>query len=187
MNASSPRIAPLDPVSADPAVAATLAAVKAKLGVVPNLFRTFARAPATLNGYLAFSDALAGGRLDAGRREIVALALAVAQANNCGYCLAAHTLIGKGAGLSEADIRAARAGASADAADAALAVFARQLTERRGIVDDADLAAFKLAGFDDGHVLEVVALVALNTLTNYVNHVAGTVVDFPAVPLEIAA
>lgn len=185
MTASSPRIAPLDPASADPAVAATLAAVKAKLGVVPNLFRTFARAPATLNGYLAFSDALAGGRLDAGRREIVALA--VAQANSCGYCLAAHTLIGKGAGLSEADISAARSGASPDAGDAALAVFARRLTETRGVVDDAELAAFKLAGFDDGHVLEVVALVALNTLTNYVNHVAGTVVDFPAVPLEIAA
>lgn len=185
MTASSPRIAPLDPASADPAVAATLAAVKAKLGSVPNLFRTLARAPATLNGYLAFSDALAGGRLDAGRREIVALA--VAQENRCGYCLAAHTLIGKGAGLSAADIRAARAGSSADAGDAALAVFARRLTETRGVVDDAELAAFKRAGFDDGHVLEVVALVALNTLTNYVNHVAGTVVDFPAVPLEIAA
>ena len=185
MTSPSPRIAPLDPASADPAVAATLAAVKAKLGVVPNLFRTFARAPAALNGYLAFSDALSGGRLDAGRREIVALA--VGQANSCAYCLAAHSLIGKGAGLSEADIRAARAGASADAADAALAVFARQLTESRGVVDDADLAAFKRAGFDDGHVLEVVALVALNTLTNYTNHVAGTIVDFPAVPLEIAA
>lgn len=185
MTSPSPRIAPLDPASADPAVAATLAAVKAKLGVVPNLFRTFARAPAALNGYLAFSDALSGGRLDAGRREIVALA--VGQANSCAYCLAAHSLIGKGAGLSEADIRAARAGASADAADAALAVFARQLTERRGVVDDAELAAFKCAGFDDGHVLEVVALVALNTLTNYTNHVAGTIVDFPAVPLEIAA
>lgn len=185
MTSRSPRIAPLDPASADPAVAATLAVVKAKLGVVPNLFRTFARAPAALNGYLAFSDALSGGRLDAGRREIVALA--VGQANSCAYCLAAHSLIGKGAGLSEADIRAARAGASADAADAALAVFARQLTERRGVVDDADLAAFKRAGFDDGHVLEVVALVALNTLTNYTNHVAGTIVDFPAVPLEIAA
>lgn len=185
MTTASPRIAPLDPASADPAVAATLAAVKAKLGVVPNLFRTFARAPAALNGYLAFSDALSGGRLDAGRREIVALA--VGQANSCAYCLAAHSLIGKGAGLSAADIRAARAGASADAADAALAAFARQLTERRGVVDDADLAAFKLAGFDDGHVLEVVALVALNTLTNYTNHVAGTIVDFPVVPLEIAA
>ncbi len=185
MTSPSPRIAPLDPASADPAVAATLAAVKAKLGVVPNLFRTFARAPAALNGYLAFSDALSGGRLDAGRREIVALA--VGQANSCAYCLAAHSLIGKGAGLSEADIRAARAGASADAADAALAVFARQLTESRGVVDDAELAAFKRAGFDDGHVLEVVALVALNTLTNYTNHVAGTIVDFPAVPLEIAA
>lgn len=186
MTSPSPRIAPLDPASADPAVAATLAAVKAKLGVVPNLFRTFARAPAALNGYLAFSDALSGGRLDAGRREIVALA--VGQANSCAYCLAAHSLIGKGAGLSEADIRAARVGANpANPADAALAAFARRLTESRGVVDDAELAAFKRVGFDDGHVLEVVALVALNTLTNYTNHVAGTIVDFPAVPLEIAA
>lgn len=185
MSAASPRIAPLDPASADPAVAATLAAVKAKLGVVPNLFRTFARAPAALDGYLALSDALAGGRLSAGQREIVALS--VGQANQCGYCLAAHTLIGKGAGLSEADIRAARSGVGADPRDAALAAFARRLTEQRGVVGDDALAAFRHAGFDDADALEVVALVALNTLTNYTNHLAGTVVDFPAVPLEIAA
>lgn len=185
MSAASPRIAPLDPASADPAVAATLAAVKAKLGVVPNLFRTFARAPAALDGYLALSDALAGGRLSAGQREIVALS--VGQANQCGYCLAAHTLIGKGAGLSEADIRAARTGVGADPRDAALAAFALRLTDQRGVVGDDDLAAFRRAGFDDADALEVVALVALNTLTNYTNHLAGTVVDFPAVPLEIAA
>ena len=111
MTAASLRIAPLDPASADPAVAATLAGVKAKLGVVPNLFRTFARSPAALDGYLALSDALAGGRLSAGQREIVALS--VGQANRCGYCLAAHTLIGKGAGLSETDIHAARTGTGA--------------------------------------------------------------------------
>ena len=156
MTAASPRIAPLDPASADPAVAATLASVKAKLGVVPNLFRTFARSPAALDGYLALSDALAGGRLSAGQREIVALS--VGQANRCGYCLAAHTLIGKGAGLSEANIHAARTGTGAD----------------------------PHAGFDDAVALEVVALVALNTLTNYTNHLAGTAVDFPPVPLEIA-
>lgn len=184
MTAASPRIAPLDPASADPAVAATLTSVKAKLGVVPNLFRTFARSPAALDGYLALSDALAGGRLSAGQREIVALS--VGQANRCGYCLAAHTLIGKGAGLSEADIHAARTGTGADPHDTALAAFARRLTEQRGVVSDDELAAFRRAGFDDAVALEVVALVALNTLTNYTNHLAGTAVDFPPVPLEIA-
>jgi len=185
MSSTTVRIAPLDPAQADAATAATFAAVKAKLGVLPNLFRTLAHSPVALNGYLGLSDTVAGGTLGAARREIVALA--VAQANACGYCLAAHTLIGKGAGLSDAAVRAARAGDGLDAADAALAAFAYKLTETRGMVGDADLAAFKLAGFDDGAALEVVTLVALNTLTNYANHLAGTEIDFPKVALELAA
>jgi uncharacterized peroxidase-related enzyme len=185
MTRPAPRIAPLDLAHADAATAATLGAVKAKLGMVPNMFRTFARSPATLNGYLSLSDALGGGALSAAQREIVALA--VGQANTCGYCLAAHSVIGKGAGLDQAAIQAARRGAGVNPRDAALAKFARQLTETRGVVSDADVAAFKQAGFDDGVVIEVIGLVALNTLTNYVNHLAGTQIDFPAVPVELAA
>jgi alkylhydroperoxidase family enzyme len=62
--------------------------------------------------------------------------------------------------------RAARTGEGTNPRDAALAKFARQLTEQRGVIADADLSAFKPAGFDDGIAIEVVALVALNTLTN---------------------
>jgi uncharacterized peroxidase-related enzyme len=185
MTNNAPRIAPLDLAQADATTAATLGAAKAKIGMVPNLFRTFALSPAALNGYLGFSESLGGGVLSAAQREIVALA--VAQANACGYCLSAHTLIGKGAGLDDASIRAARSGAGTNPRDAALAKFARQLTESRGVVADADLAAFKLAGFDDGLAIEVVALVALNTLTNYVNHLAGTQIDFPVVSTELVA
>jgi len=185
MQHAHPRIAPLDLAAADATTRATLDAVKAKLGVVPNLFRTLAHAPAALNGYLGLSDTLSAGRLDAAQREVVALA--VAQANACGYCLAAHTLLGKGAGLDAAAILDARGARGGDSSHAALASFARQLTERRGVVDDAVLAAFKAAGFDDGAALEVVALVALNTLTNYANHLAGTQVDFPPVAVDLAA
>jgi alkylhydroperoxidase family enzyme len=86
------RIATIDPVHAPADVQATLAAVKAKIGMVPNLFSTFAQSSAVLNGYLALSDALGKGVLTARQREIISLA--VAQANECHYCLSAHTLGG---------------------------------------------------------------------------------------------
>jgi len=180
-----PRIAPIDPAAADAGVQATLAAVKVKIGMVPNLLRTFAQAPAVLNGYLAFSDALSAGALTAKQREIVALA--IAQANGCQYCLAAHSLMGKGAGLSPDAINAARRGRSQDAQDDAVAVFARRVLDARGQVSDADLAAARGAGLDDARIVEVIAHVALNVLTNFTNNVALTEVDFPKVDLTLAA
>lgn len=178
------RINPLSIDQADVQTVATLKAVKAKLGVLPNLIATLAHAPAALHGYLGFSEAASKGRLSAAQREIVALA--VAQANRCGYCLAAHSAIGRQAGLSQLDIDAARSGGGAPA-EQALARVATQLTEQRGRLTDEQRAAFHAAGFDAATLIEVVALVALNTLTNYVNHVADTDIDFPRVDLELAA
>ncbi len=174
-----PQIAPLTIDTADTATAATLTAVKAKIGMVPNLFATLAQAPAALNGYLGLSETLGTGRLSAAQREIVALA--AGQANRCQYCLSAHTLIGKGAGLSEDAIAAARAGKASDPLNAAIAGFARALVEQRGVVSTDAMSGYRSAGLDDGLILEVIANVALNTLTNYTNHVADTAVDFPVV------
>ncbi|MGX6589460.1 carboxymuconolactone decarboxylase family protein [Pseudomonas aeruginosa] len=173
------QIAPLTIDTADAATAATLKAVKAKLGMVPNLIATLAHAPAALNGYLGLSETLGTGRLSASQREIVALA--VGQANRCQYCLSAHTLIAKGAGLSAEAIAAARTGQAANALDDAIAGFARALVEQRGVVSADAMANYRRAGLDDGLILEVIANVALNTLTNYTNHIAGTTVDFPVV------
>ena len=180
-----PRIQPLSVSQADDKTAATLNAVNSKLGMIPNLFATFAQAPAALNGFLKFSEALGAGRLTARQREIVALA--IAQENACHYCLSAHTAIGKGAGLSEQDIRAARAATASDPKDAAIADFARALTQTRAVVSDRELAALRAKGVDDGLIVEIVANVALNLLTNYTNHVAGTEIDFPVVDLKQAA
>ncbi|MCZ4304457.1 peroxidase-related enzyme [Zoogloeaceae bacterium G21618-S1] len=173
------QIAPLTLDTADTATAATLKAVKTKLGMVPNMFATLAHAPAALNGYLGLSETLAAGRLSAAQREIVALA--AGQANHCQYCLSAHTLIGKGAGLSPEAIAAARQGKGGNALDAAIADFARVLVEQRGVVSAEAMTGYRRAGLDDGLILEVIANVALNTLTNYTNHVADTTVDFPVV------
>lgn len=149
-----------------------------QIGSVPNLFRLVANSPAALEGYLGMSGALAKGRLPAPTRERIALA--VAQINACGYCLAAHTYLGSHvAKLSDAEIAANRQGRSDDAQADAAVRFAARVATQRGHVSDADVAAVKAAGYDDGQIVEIVQHVALNTWTNYINEVARTVVDFP--------
>ena len=173
------RIPALDPTTATGKTKTLLDAVQKKLGRVPNMMRTLAQAPAALDGYLAFSGALAGGSLDAKVREQIALT--VAEANLCDYCLSAHTAIGGMVGLSAAEVNAARTATASQPKTNALLKLARSLVVNRGEIPDSDLAAARAAGLGDGEIIETTANVALNILTNYVNHVAQTVVDFPAV------
>ena len=163
-----------------------LNAVHKQLGVVPNLMKLVGHSPAALEGYLSLNCALAKGVLDSALRERIALT--IAEFNGCEYCLAAHTYLGKNlAKLNESEILAAREGGSSEAkADAALR-FARRVASEHGRVSNADLAALRAAGFDDASVIEIVVNVALNVLTNYINNVALTDVDFPKVALRLAA
>lgn len=162
-----------------------LEAVNKQIGSVPNLFRLVANSPAALEGYLGMSGALAKGRLPAQTRERIALA--VAQINACGYCLAAHSFMAsKLAKLDDAEIAANRGGRSQDAKADAAVRFAASVATQRGHVSDAEVAAVRAAGYDDAQIVEIVQHVALNTWTNYINEVAQTVIDFPAA-LPLAA
>ncbi len=176
---SMTRIPALVPDTATGKSKTLLDAVQKKLGRVPNLMRTLANAPAALDGYLAFSGALAAGALDAKVREQIALT--VAEANLCDYCLAAHTAIGGMVGLSTDDVAKARQATATNAKTQAILKLARSIVVNRGDLTDNDLAAARAAGISDGEILETTANVALNILTNYVNHIAETVIDFPAV------
>jgi uncharacterized peroxidase-related enzyme len=177
------RLSQIAPEQANPQQAELFTAVKSKLGRVPNLLRALANSTAALRGYLEFSGALSNGSgLDPKQREIVALT--VAQANGCEYCLAAHSTIGKRVGLSPEAIEAARRADGFDESGRAVARFADAVVKSRGRVDDEQLEAFRAAGFNDDAVTEVVAHVALNVFTNYFNNLAETDVDFPdAAPL----
>lgn len=179
-----PRIQPVVASETDANTTATLEAVKRNLGTIPNLFSTLARSPTALNSYLQFSETLTGGRLNAAQREIIALT--VAQANECQYCLSAHTLLGKNAGLDAADVERARRGTADDPLNSAIAKLARLVTENRGVIKDSDLVELRMAGLDDGLILETTVNVVLNLLTNYVNHIAQTSIDFPIVDLKAA-
>lgn len=174
---ATPATAADAPLAAQP----LLAAVKAQIGAVPNLFRVVANSPAALEGYLGLSAALGKGALPAATRERIALA--VAQINGCDYCLSAHSYLGKHvAKLDEAEMIANRRGHSHDAKADAAVHFAAEVTKARGHVSDADLEAIRQAGYDDAQLVEIVLHVALNTWTNYLNSVAQTVIDFPAAP-----
>jgi len=163
-----------------------LAAVAKQLGMVPNLMRLVGNSPAALEGYLSLNGALAKASIDTALRERIALT--VGEFNGCEYCLSAHDFLGRNfAKLSGSEIDAARAGRSSDArVDAALR-FARRVVVTRGMVTDEELSAVRAAGFDDAAVLEIVVTVALNVLTNYVNNVARTDVDFPKIAMQRAA
>jgi uncharacterized peroxidase-related enzyme len=163
-----------------------LQAVKKQLGIVPNLFRLVANSPAALEGYLGLSGALGKGDLPAATRERIALA--VAEINGCSYCLSAHTYLGKNvAKLDDAEIAANRQGGSNDRKADAAVRFAANVARERGHVSEEDVKTVKSAGYSDAQVIEIVQHVALNTWTNYINEVAKTDIDFPAVKVEKAA
>ena len=163
-----------------------LEAVNKQRGVVPNLMQVLGNSPAALGGYLSLNGALSKGALGAKTGERIALA--IAEINGCGYCLAAHTYLGKNvAKLDDAEIAANRDGTSTDSKADAAVRFAAKVARERGHVADADVQAVKKAGFSDAEVMEIVVHVARDTLTNYVNEVARTAIDLPAVSLRRAA
>jgi uncharacterized peroxidase-related enzyme len=173
------RLKPIDPREATGREKELLDAVAQKYGRAPNITRVMANSPAALEGYMNFSGALASGEIDQQLRERIAIA--VASANDCGYCLSAHTLLGKMAGLSPGELTAAQRAHSSDEKAAAALRFAVKLVRERGWVGNEDIAELRQAGFDDGGIVEIVALVALNIFTNYFNKVAETEIDFPLV------
>ena len=155
---------------------ATLAAVERAWGFAPNLIRTFANSPAVLEGAWALLTAFGKTRFTPAEQQLIALAISVE--NECGYCAAAHSLMGKGAGLSAAELDAARAGqALPEPRHEALRRFATVVTATRGNPGDAEIRAFLAAGHDPTAVLEVILGVATKTLMNYTDHIAHVPLD----------
>ena len=173
------RIPPVDRNTPFDSVRKNFDAIERQLGMVPNMMRTMAQSPAVLEGYLGFGAAVRRGRLPVPLQEQVALA--VAEFNSCDYCLSAHTALGRAAGLSSDQLTASRDAYASDPKTAAALAFARAVVDRRGDVRDQDIAQVRIAGYTDGDIAEIVALVALNVFTNYFNRVAQTEIDFPVV------
>lgn len=174
----------IDPNRASGRQKELLDAVHGTLGLVPNLFHTLANSSESLEGFLGLFRALAKGALTPALRTKIALA--VAQRNECGYCLAAHSALGAGAGLSEQVIQSARLTHGGSPREDEALVFAAKLVDSRGNAGSADIARLRAAGFSEGEVVEIIANVVLNIFTNYVNKAVDVTVDFSVVALQPA-
>jgi uncharacterized peroxidase-related enzyme len=175
----------LDPTLVPAASRELLTQVHGAFGATPNMFRAVANSPAALGSMWSAFGALGAGSLPPLVGE--KLAVAVAERNGCAYCLAAHTMLGTKAGATQAEMANAQAGESSDPRTAAALRFAIAVVDGRGHIDAAEVTALRAAGYTDGEIVELLAHVALNLFTNYMNVAFDVPLDFPQVPLKRAA
>ena len=175
-----PRMNVIAVEQADGRVRELYAGLKAAIGAVPNIYRGVANSPAALEILFGMGAKLREGGLSGAQTE--AVKLIVAQTYGCNYCLAAHTLVGKKSGLSEADTLAIRRGTIADPGLSALVRFVNVAIQPAGRVSDDDLNAIRRAGFSDAQITDILMVLAQTVFTTLFNRVNRTELDFPAAP-----
>ncbi|MEA1053250.1 carboxymuconolactone decarboxylase family protein [Lamprobacter modestohalophilus] len=167
-----------DPESAPKDALPALTEAEHHFGMLPNLMRKMATAPALLKGYLALGELFEQTSFSPAEQQVVLLS--VSRENRCDYCMGAHSVLADMAGVPKAVTEALREGQPLpDPRLEALRRFTTAVVAARGWVDEAEVAAFQEAGYDAQQVLEVVLGVGMKTLSNYTNHLAGTELDAP--------
>jgi len=151
-------------------------AAESTFGFVPNLVAVMAESPALTEGYLKLTEIFDKSGLSPVERQVVLLA--VSRYHACHYCMAAYTVLARMTGVEEPVIQALRDNRPVpDARLEALRAFTVDMLEQRGWVSDEAVQRFVDAGFTRGNVGDVLVGIALKTMSNYINHMAGTEVD----------
>ena len=151
-------------------------ALQKGLGMVPNLYAVMAHSDTALSNYLAFQ----GAKTSFSNKEKQAVNLVVSQVNECGYCQAAHTLLGTMNGLNEDQTIEIRRGSAAFAPKLhALVALTKEITAKRGFVHESTLSDFIGAGYTKAQLVELVMLIAEKTAMNYLHALTKVEIDFP--------
>jgi uncharacterized peroxidase-related enzyme len=163
------------------ATAEVFAQIRKVAGGVPNTFAAIgAHGPRALKAVLQADGILASGTLSRQEQEIIKLI--VSEAAGCDYCVAAHSMLGKLAGVPPDILKQVRAGQpSGDAKRDALARFIHTLSRTSGTVSDDAFAAIRAAGYSDAQLVDISLAVAVTVFTNVFNRINDTAIDFPAV------
>ena len=174
-----PRTIALTPEQVPAESKPTLDAFTRNIGFTPNMMATFAQSPIAFNAWASLLGSLSKA-LDVKTRD--SIGLAVSEVNGCNYCLTVHSFTAQHmAKLPAEEIILARKGHASDPKRDAAVQFARLVISNRGRVSDADLEAVRNAGYTDANIMEIAALVAMYSLTNFINNVFDPEKDFPAV------
>jgi AhpD family alkylhydroperoxidase len=160
--------------------------LQAAFGMIPNLVGTMATSPVLINSLVGLFGRVHGGSFTEPQVQVLLLTNAVT--NRCSWAVALHTALALQQGVDLAAVDAIRAGrAPKDRQLGALSTLARTLIEKRGRIDDQDAAQFRAAGFGKDHLLEVIAVVAASTITNYTGNVTNPPLEPAFQPHEWAA
>ena len=164
--------------NADEVTKPILQATKDQMGMIPNMFALMANNPAQLDAYIK-TDATFRQNSGLTPKEQEVVLLSVAVENECTYCVAAHSFIGKNqSGLTDDELDTLRNKQKlADKKLEALHQFTQRMMEKRGFADESDREALFNAGYDEKTILGVVTGIGLKTLSNYFNHQAETPLD----------
>lgn len=155
-----------------------LESVEKKMGKIPNLYATIGYSSSALKSMLETEISLAhNSSFTAKERE--AINLIVSQVNECDYCLAAHTTLGKMRGFTEEDTLEIRKGSFSEVKLDAVIKLAQSIANNKGNAEREVLENFFNAGYDEKALIELAALVALRSFTNYVFANTQIPIDFP--------
>lgn len=161
---------------------AILTQINQAFGGVPNMFKAVSNSPAALKSMWGSFGALGAGTLGPQLGELIAVA--IANRNKCEYCLAAHTVLGAQAGASAEQLAEAQVGQAQDAKTAAVLNFVLKVVDKAAQIDTADVESLRAQGFADEQIVEILAHIALNIYTNYINVAFDVPVDFPHIALK---
>jgi AhpD family alkylhydroperoxidase len=147
--------------------------LQSPFGMIPNIAGAMATSPVLINSLVGLFGNVHGGSFTEAQVQTVLLTDAVT--NACTWAVAFHTVLALKEGLDPADVQAIReTGLPKDSKLAALSALARTMIEKRGRLDDGDVDRFIAVGFGKDHVLEVIAIVAASTITNYTGSITKT-------------
>ncbi|KAA1247955.1 carboxymuconolactone decarboxylase family protein [Aquimarina sp. RZ0] len=155
-----------------------------KYGILPNLFRYMAGAPAALESYIDLFNTFSRTSFTGGEQHLILLSISII--NKCDYCIAAHTRAAKANGISSSILNAVRKkNGIEDQRLNMLINTAQKIVETNGNMDAEDLNRFYDAGFSPENLMEIIVGVSLKTISNYINHITENVINEPLEPFAV--
>ena len=152
--------------------------LQSAFGIIPNIAGVMATSPVLINSLVGLFGNVHGGSFTEAQVQVVLLTDAVT--NACTWAVAFHTALALKEGIDPADVQAIRDGRlPKDGKFAALSALAKTMIEKRGRLDHQDIERFLAAGFGKDHLLEVIAAVAVSTITNYTGSITNPPLEAP--------
>ena len=167
------RLPYVEKESATPDQEKILAQLTQKSGKIANIWKLWSHSPLTLETFMPFYKSLMKGSLDSKLRELAYMKTSLI--NDCAYCLEAHKLAGRRAGISEQQIEELNRFETSTAfspVEKLVLKYAEELTRTARTNDE--IVAELQQHLSEGDIVELNLTIGKGNLTNRFNMSLGT-------------